>query len=172
MTTASLHARVERLAGGLAGAGDGRRAAGGAGAESQRHSVPDAAPAPAGAMLLPLNWRLTASELQYQLRRRRTTWLWRDDAHAALAGQLSGPTCAPAGHAGRLAGRATAPTPDIDPETPLLLLYTSAPPAGPRAPCCRQRVLAARELLTTPRCPGICPARTAAWRMRRFILAG
>lgn len=141
---ASLHARVERLAGGLAARGvtAGARLA----VLALNHSDTlclTLACARLGAMLLPLNWRLTASELQYQLDDAEPAWLWHDDAHAALAGQLSGPTCAPLATLDDWLAAPLHPTPDIDPETPLLLLYTSGTTGRPKGALLSQRMLAA-----------------------------
>ena len=141
---AEFHQRVERLAAGLCAAGvvTGDRLAVLAENRSDTLTLLFAC-ARLGAMLMPLNWRLTVPELQFQLDDARPRYLFHDATHAALAAPLSGVQAVALTELDRWLSQARLPATDINPETPLLLLYTSGTTGQPKGALLSQRMLAA-----------------------------
>lgn len=97
------------------------------------------------ALLLPLNWRLTVSELQFQLDDTCPRWLFHDDTHATKAAQLTGcPAIAWGSPADADLMSAVATAPALPhPEAPLLLLYTSGTTGQPKGALLSQRMVTA-----------------------------
>ena len=92
-----------------------------------------------GALLLPLNWRLTLSEQTYILENAAVRILVCDDNHVTVGYQLSGsvPGCEICTHADIVAAADGAEepatrNPHVDLTTPLLLVYTSGTTGQPK----------------------------------------
>jgi fatty-acyl-CoA synthase len=101
-----------------------------------------------GAILVPLNWRLTPAELGYMLADCGPKVLFHDDAHADIAGTLATetPELATCG-----IGDLEAPEAGPFPETgnlndPLLIVYTSGTTGRPKGAVLAQRALLANAL--------------------------
>ena len=95
-----------------------------------------------GALLLPLNWRLTLSEQTYILENAGVRILVCDDNHVTVGYQLSGsvPGCEICTHADIAAAadgaeESATRNPHVDLTTPLLLVYTSGTTGQPKGLC-------------------------------------
>ena len=96
-----------------------------------------------GALLLPLNWRLTLSEQTYILENAAARILVCDDDHVTIGHQLSEtlPGCEICNHADIATaiddtqGRVTR-NPHVDLTTPVLLVYTSGTTGQPKGAVC------------------------------------
>jgi fatty-acyl-CoA synthase len=90
-----------------------------------------------GAILLPLNVRLAAAELQAQLTECAPVHLVHDDAMAALAREVCAQTGVAAHHVDALIAEGTSagelPAVDVDADSPVLLVYTSGTTSRPKA---------------------------------------
>ena len=90
--------------------------------------------AKAGLIMVPLNWRLTAPELAYQLDNADVAMLvvdeaWADHARAALALTATAP---PIRNLRSVASPASAPAVDVRDDDPLFLIYTSGTTGRPK----------------------------------------
>jgi len=90
-----------------------------------------------GAILLPLNLRLAAAELQAQLAECAPAHLVHDDAMAVLAREVCFQAGVPAHHVDALTANGTSdgelPAADTDVDSPVLLVYTSGTTSRPKA---------------------------------------
>jgi fatty-acyl-CoA synthase len=90
-----------------------------------------------GAILLPLNVRLAAAELQSQLTECAPLKLVHDEAMAALAREICAQTGVAAHHVEALTvvgtGAGELPAVDLDADSPVLLVYTSGTTSRPKA---------------------------------------
>ena len=134
-----------------------------AGAESQRHLCLTLACARLGAMLLPLNWRLTITSCNTS-----STTLNQPGCGMTMprrAGRsVNGPTCAPLATLDDWLRHCTPPDIDRNPALAAVHLGHHRPAQGRL--CCRNACW--RPMLTNTALSGICPARTAAWRIAVF----
>jgi fatty-acyl-CoA synthase len=103
-----------------------------------------------GAILVPLNWRLTAPELQQQLAESEPRLLVHDQDWSGLAAQLSGGTSWPVlawGDAATSYERALAAVADpvaggeLDPDAVVQIMYTSGTTGAPKGVLCTNRTL-------------------------------
>jgi fatty-acyl-CoA synthase len=90
-----------------------------------------------GAILLPLNTRLAAAELEAQLTECSPVHLVHDEAMAALAREVCAQTGVASHHVDALtldgANAGELPATDVDAQSPVLLVYTSGTTSRPRA---------------------------------------
>jgi fatty-acyl-CoA synthase len=134
-TYGELDARSERLARGLldAGLARGDRVATLTGSSGE-HVIVFFACAKAGLALVPLSWRLTASELAFQLDDSQPALLLAEDEHAELADEaLAAATGAPRRAAfGELEADGDALEARVENDDTLLLVYTSGTTGRPK----------------------------------------
>lgn len=132
---AELHAWASRIAAGLGASGlrPGERVAILAHNQPAYAAAIHAAPR-CGVVLVPLNTRLAATELAWQLADSGATLLLHDDAHARLAASLGAVPCVSlaAVAAQRAAGGEPGPTASLALDAPHTIIYTSGTTGRPK----------------------------------------